>query len=135
MNIQESMHRILAHKDNVAALFYSIFFERYPEVKPYFEGVKLSHQAELLRMALMVMERHFTHSYSATGYFLKYLGTRHKDRGIPQDDYPKFGQALLATLQQFHGPDWDALLGGQWQEAIDRATGLLFEGYRTHYTV
>ena len=135
MNIQESMHRILADKDNVATLFYSIFFERYPEVKPYFEGVKLPHQAELLRMALMVMEQHYSHNYPATDYYLKYLGTKHRALGIPFDEYPKFGQALVATLEKFHGPDWNAQVASQWQEAIDRTTRLLFEGYRTQYTV
>ena len=66
---------------------------------------------------------------------MKYLGTKHQDRGIPFQEYPKFGQALVAALEQFHGPDWNPQLAGQWQEAIDRASNLLFEGYRTHYTV
>jgi hemoglobin-like flavoprotein len=135
VDIQESMHQILDHKDNMATLFYAIFFERYPEVRPYFEQVSLPQQAELLRMTLMIVERHYNHSYPATAMYLKYLGTKHHTRGIPAQEYPKFRDALLATLEQFHGQDWNPHLDEQWKGAIDRATALILEGYQTHFTI
>ena len=135
MDIQESLHHILEQKESVADLFYVVFLERYPEVRRHFDQVNLKHQAVLLTMALMVMAQHYSHAYPATEMYLKYLGTRHQARDIPPDSYPKFRDALLATLAQFHGKDWDGRLEGQWCAAIDRASQTMFAGYREHFHV
>jgi hemoglobin-like flavoprotein len=135
MTIQDSLHQILGRKEVLADLFYVIFFERFPGVQQYFSKVDLRRQALLLTMALMVIERHYTHRYAATEMYLKYLGTQHHLRGIPQDHYANFREALLATMEQFHGKEWDPALAGQWREAIDRATETMFQGYREHFHV
>ena len=121
MNIEESLHHILEEKQNVASQFYPIFFECHPEARPYFAGVDMKQQAELLRMALMMIERHFTRRYTATESYLNYLGTKHSNRRIPETLFPGFRDALLITLEQFHGKDWDAALAGQWRQAFDLA--------------
>ena len=135
MNIQQSLHHILEQKEKVADLFYIVFLERYPEVRTYFRGVDLQPQAVLLTMALMVIERHYSGSYPATEMYLKYLGTKHHDRGIPPELFAKFRDAMLSTLERFHSKDWNALLAQQWGAAINRAATTMFQGYRHHYTV
>ena len=135
MDIHESLHQILAHKENLADRFYQVFFERYPEVRPHFDGINIRHQAEVLRMALMIMECHYTHAYPATEGYLKYLGSKHHDRGVGLELYPKFRDALLVTLEQFHGTEWNEGLAGQWHEAYDRATRAMAEGYQHHFSV
>ena len=135
MDIQQSLHRILEQKDTLADLFYLVFLERYPEVGSRFHGVNMKAQGTLLTMALMVMERNYSGSYPATALYLRYLGTKHHDRGIPREDYPKFRAAMLATLARFHSKDWNPQLARQWAEAIDRATAAMLDGYRHHYTV
>jgi hemoglobin-like flavoprotein len=67
--------------------------------------------------------------------YLKYLGTKHHSRGVEPDLYPKFRDALLATLEEFHGRDWDLLLARQWGEAIDRAAATMLEGYKERFHV
>jgi hypothetical protein len=47
--------------------------------------------------------------------------------------FPRFRDALLVTLEQFHGSDWDAGLARQWKEAIEKATATMREGYRQHF--
>jgi hemoglobin-like flavoprotein len=135
MDIAQSLHRILEQQETMADLFYIIFLERYPEVRQYFEGVNLKAQSVLLTMALMVMERHYSGSYPATRMYLRYLGTKHHDRGIPAELFPKFRDALLAALERFHSNDWNAHLARQWHDAIDHATATMLSGYRHHYTV
>jgi len=134
MDIHESMHRILQQKDTLADLFYLVFLERYPEVRRHFEGVDMQGQAALLTMALMVMERHYQGSYPATAMYLRYLGTKHHDRGTHREDFPKFSAAMLATLERFHSNDWNPQLARQWAEAIDKATAEMLQGYRHHYS-
>jgi hemoglobin-like flavoprotein len=135
MDIRESLNRILQQKQAVADLFYVAFLEHDPEVQREFAGVNMMHQAVLLTMALMVMERHYTGSYPATEAYLKYLGTRHHDRGVAPEFYPKFRDALLLTLERFHGEDWNGPLAAQWRGAIDLAWEAMLEGYKHHFTV
>ena len=83
----------------------------------------------------LVIEGYYTHSFPSMAMYLKYLGTKHHGRGVPAELYPSFCDALLSALEQFHGPDWNPRLAGQWQEAIHRASQAMLEGYREHFTV
>jgi hemoglobin-like flavoprotein len=130
MTIHDSLRQVLENRDTLATLFYEVFFERYPEAKPYFKDVNLKHQAVLLTMALMVVERHATHGYGSTTLYLKYLGHKHHLRGVPPELYPKWAEALLASLEQFHGKQWDQEAAGQWRAALDRAAEVMLAGYR-----
>jgi hemoglobin-like flavoprotein len=130
MNIQDSLRRVLEERDTVATTFYEVFFERTPEARPLFDGVNMKHQAVLLTMALMVIERHHAHGYPSTALYLKYLGHKHHLRGVPPEMYPKWAEALLATLARFHGPDWDEEAAGQWRSALEGAAQVMLVGYR-----
>jgi hemoglobin-like flavoprotein len=130
MDIRESLERLLGDKDVFGARFYEVFFARCPEAQQYFAGVDLKQQAVLLTMALTVMERYSTQGYPAMAAFLKYLGHKHKARNVPPELYPAFTDALLATLEQFHGADWDAQTAQQWKDAIERTTQVMLKGYR-----
>ena len=135
MSIDESLEMILKQKDVAADLFYVVFLDSFPEVLQYFTGVNLRRQAVLLTRALVEVKNYFTGDYAATGLYLQYLGTRHHERGIPQDLYPKFRVALLQTLERLHGNDWSQELADQWQQAIDKATEEMFKGYSQHITI
>jgi hemoglobin-like flavoprotein len=135
MDINESTNRILERGESLADLFYQVFFERYPDARKHFQSVNLKHQAVLLTMALLVIGRHFMGSYPATEMYLKYLGTKHRTRGIPPELYPQFRDALLVTLERFHGNDWSEGLTNQWTEAIDGAIEKMLDGYKQHYSV
>ena len=113
MTIQDSLRRVLEQRDDLAALFYEVFFDRHPDAKSYFKDVNLKYQTVLLTMALMVVESHFTNGYLATEQFLKYLGHKHQIRSVPPELYPKWIESLLAALEKFHGADWDAEAAGE----------------------
>jgi len=135
MNLSESVHRILEHRESLGDMFYLVFLDRYPDVRRHFQGVDLKNQAVLLTMVLMVIERHHAASNPATETYLKYLGTKHCRRGILPDLYPHFRDAMLAALEQFHSQDWTESLANQWTEAIEEAAGTMLEGYKQHYSV
>jgi hemoglobin-like flavoprotein len=132
MNIQESIHRILERRDCFADLFYIVFLDEYPEVRQHFVDINLKHQAVLLTMAIMVMERHYSAQYPATRMYLKHLGAKHQKRGIPVNLYPSFRAALLQTLERFHSSDWDTNLASQWRDAIDEGIATMLEAYEDH---
>ncbi len=130
MTIQDSLRQVLEKRDDLAVLFYEIFFDRHPKAKPYFKDVNLKHQTVLLTMALMVVERHYKSAYLATELYLKYLGHKHHLRAVPPDLYPKWVESLLATLAKFHGPDWDAEAANEWRAALDGASAVMLLGYQ-----
>ena len=129
MNISESIHEILLRSDTFAALFYLAFLKDYPEVQQHFQGVDMKRQNLLLTVALMVVERHAGHRYSATTDYLHLLGQQHLRRNITPDLYPKWRAAMLGTLERFHGVHWDTALAGQWEKAIDSAIETMLMAY------
>ncbi len=135
MNIQESLQQILASKEDFGQQFYKLFFAQCPEVKKYFAGVNIDRQAVLLTMALVVIEKQYSSPFAAAQEYLKYLGTKHHNWEIPKSLYAEWTVAMLESLAQFHGADWDESLQQQWQDAIAQVIELMFQGYEQHFTV
>jgi hemoglobin-like flavoprotein len=135
MNIQESLQRILEEKDRLAEMFYDCFLEEYPEVRPLFDNVDFKRQRVLLTTALMVVERGYTHPAPAVEQYLQYLGTKHHELRVPKAAYAKWTEAMLVTMQRFHGEDWSEDLAQQWRSAIEEACELMFQGYEERVTV
>jgi len=129
MDIGESIHEILLRSDTFAALFYLSFLKDYPEVQQHFHGVDMKRQNLLLTVALMVVERHSEHRYAATTDYLHLLGQQHLQRSISPDLYPKWREAMLGTLERFHGLHWDAALAHQWAAALDSAIETMLKAY------
>jgi hemoglobin-like flavoprotein len=129
MDIQESLHRLLQSKESFGVQFYKVFFDRCPEARAYFAGINMDYQAALLTMALKILEAYYIRSYPAMATYLKYLGHKHHSRAIPPDLYPRWRDALLDTLERFHGPDWDDKAALQWREAFERAREAMSQGY------
>lgn len=107
MQIGESIQQILGREEIVTDLFYDIFLDRHPEVRDYFIGVNLDHQAAVLRMSLLLVENFFRQPTHGLTQYLKILGHRHAERRIPAELYPSFRNCLLETLRRFHGRDWN----------------------------
>jgi hemoglobin-like flavoprotein len=130
MDIQESMHRLLQSKEMFGSLFYEVFFTRCPEARAYFAGINMQHQSALLTIALKVLEAYHTDSYPAMAEYLKYLGHKHHMRAVLPELYPQWRDALLDTLEQFHGDDWSEAVSRQWREAFEKAYQVMLVGYQ-----
>jgi hemoglobin-like flavoprotein len=129
MTIRESLEKILQSEEVFGVLFYEIFFERVPEAEAHFDGIDMRRQALMLTMALTVIEQYHSKSFAAVEQYLQLLGSRHNDRSIPRDMYPKWSESMLVALARFHGDEWTEELAGQWAEALDSATSIMFRGY------
>lgn len=135
MEINQSLEQVLSSQESLGDLFYDKFLTQYPEVKKYFEGINLDRQAVLLTMALVVITQYYLNPYPATAKYLRYLGSKHHDGGIPTALYSKWTEAMLATLKEFHGDDWDDHLAEQWTKAIAQSAECMFDGYQEHFNV
>ena len=128
MHIQESVVKILQRGEVLADLFYTNLLDRHSLIRPHFEHVNLRRQAVLLTMTLKLVEQHYVHRYPAVRSYLKILGHRHHDRfKIPADMFSPFGDCLLASIQEFHGSEWDQDLADEWRAAIDQTIAVMLE--------
>lgn len=128
--LQESLHRILQHeKGELGRIFYARFFEICPEASTFFKDVDLGVQANVLVNALHVVVSHGSHRFPATESYLKILGHRHHRRQIPAEMYPKFFDALLNVLEEFHGDSWGPELAAEWREAFDQTMETMVAGH------
>jgi len=131
MQITESLDQILSERKLITERFYNEkLFKAYPEFIPYFNSTNMAVQPMMLMMALQGVVCTLGGSYPAIEQYLRYLGTRHRKFGIPQELYPKFCEMLLATVEEYHGDAWDEELARQWRAALAGATAIMLEGYR-----
>ena len=135
MDIKESLERILAQEEKVTDTFYAVFLDRCPEAPPYFQATDMGRQSMNLSSALLVIECYYRSPSSAAHQYLQYEGTRHHDRGVPLELYPRFLDALLLTIKLFHGMEWDAELEAQWRTALEKAAQAMSVGYQQHFHV
>jgi hemoglobin-like flavoprotein len=129
MDLPESIDRIVAEEESVLERFYEVFLKRFPEAKPYFDGIHLQSQSAMLAVSLAAIKMYPNFPHSTTIYF-KVLGGRHQRLGIPRRLYPHFTSALLDVVAQFHGNDWNNMLAGKWSAALSHVVDIMMEGYR-----
>ncbi len=129
MTLTESVGKILSQTGALTPRFYERFFDQVPDAKPFFESTNMQHQAAVLRMSLQMIEQFFTNGYEAIGEYLRVIGFKHRERGIPAELYAEWRDSLLDTLEEFHGPEWDDSLAEQWTGALNQSIDRMIEGY------
>jgi hemoglobin-like flavoprotein len=130
VTLEASLHKILeCPKQELGAAFYERLFERCPHARPFFQNVDLDVQANTLVNMLHIIVSHASHRYPATTTYLAFLGNKHQRRQIPLDMYTPFSETLLEVLAQFHGPDWNDDLAGQWRDALTITISAMLPGY------
>lgn len=132
VDIQQSLKQVLESETLFGENFYTTFFEQCPESKAMFDGIDMKRQALLITMALTLIEQHYTHGYASVAQYLRHLGSRHKAKDIPEALYPRWRDAMLTTLEEFHGDDWNDTLATQWREAIEGVSESMLSGYDEH---
>jgi hemoglobin-like flavoprotein len=133
MQLDESLQRVLAHKEPIIRRFYDRFLSECPEAERLFAGVDLEKQSLMLTMALIVVEAYSRDSYPAVEHYLHVLGDRHREAGILRELFVPFRDCLIETIRLSQQNDWDDELTVAWQRAINRATETMFQGFEGEY--
>ena len=129
MNLSESIDRIVAEERSVLERFYKVYLERFPEARPFFEGIHLHSQAAMLAVSLAAIRMYPNFPNSTQTYF-RVLGRRHGRLGIPKSLYEHFTSTILDVVSEFHGDDWNETLSEQWSSALERVVELMIAGER-----
>lgn len=103
--VRRSFALVALQPDATAALFYRRLFEQAPELRPLFIGDMRGQGQRLMQMigaAVRLLDQP-----EALLPVLAQLGARHAGYGVQAGDYRSVGRALITTLEEGLGADFD----------------------------
>lgn len=123
--VQASFAKVVPISDDAGRIFYGRLFNVAPEVRPLFQG-DLDEQARKLMMMLGTVVNGLK-NLDAIIPAAKALAVRHVAYGVEPAHYAPVGEALLWTLEQGLGDDFDAETRDAWTAAYTTLSGVMIE--------
>ena len=128
--LKSSFDLVVEREPIITVRFYEHLFENHPEVKPMFSRNKPEAQQKMLQGALVaVLDRIEDGEWLADT--LGALGRKHVGYGVRDEMYDWVGHALLQTLAEIAGDDWNDDLHGAWADAFGAIRDLMLAGAKT----
>jgi len=115
----------------VGDVFYSKLFFDMPFLEKLFHTPKEEQSRKLIEMLSVIVGR--LDSLEELTEEIKLLATRHVQYGVKEQHYKAVGAALLWTLQQGLGRDWNKEIKEAWESCfhILSSTMINASGYKT----
>lgn len=123
----ESSLALVDDEANLTTRFYTILFERYPDVRPMF-GADIGRQAEMLRGAIVAVLDHLDDAQWLTRT-LGELGAKHAAWGVTEPMFGAVAECMIAAMEDLGGEAWTPAMGEAWSEALAAVAGLMLAGY------
>ncbi|MEM1111733.1 MAG: globin family protein [Pseudomonadota bacterium] len=123
--VKASWEKVKPASESVAGLFYGRLFELDPSYRALFKGDMQDQGRKLMAMISTAV-----HSLDDLGAILpavQQLGERHVGYGVVAADYDVVGEALLWTLAQGLGEDFDEDLKEAWTLTYTTLAGVMTE--------
>ena len=115
--VQQSFEKVAPLGEKVPEIFYAHLFAIDPSLKPLFKGDMQAQGRKLLAsLALVVRGLHAPETIVPA---VEALGKRHVGYGVKAEDYDTVGKALLRTLADGLGKDFDAETSAAWTLAYN----------------
>lgn len=114
--VQQSFERLMRHMDTNSAYFYEALFRHAPELRPMFredltgQGMKFMTTLEAIVQRLGdpdAIEAQYTG-----------LGRTHRSLGVEARHFAPMEEALIDTMREVLGADFDAGIESAWREAF-----------------
>lgn len=124
--LKASFATVAGQGDDLAMYFYNYLFLIRPELRPLFP-LAMGEQRDRFLAALVYIVTNADRMDELRPY-LAGLGRDHRRFGALTDHYPAVGEALLATLAHFTGPDWTRSLDRAWASAYAEVARAMTDG-------
>jgi nitric oxide dioxygenase len=121
--VQASFAKVAPIAETAAGMFYGRLFEIAPEVRPLFES-DLSDQGRKL-MATLAVVVNGLRDLEAVVPAVEALARRHVAYGVRPEHYDPVGSALLWTLAEGLGDDFDPETESAWAGAYALLSGVM----------
>lgn len=120
-SLRDSLETILAMDDAFPARFYSLLFERHPEVKKLFHRSSPTAQQKMFAQKICAIVDHVDDP-AWLGRELHSLRENHDKYGVTPEMYPWVGEVLIDTLREALGDAFSPELEANWREAYGAIT-------------
>jgi NAD(P)H-flavin reductase/hemoglobin-like flavoprotein len=107
----------------MAVYFYAILFTRYPQVRDMFPPGMDVQRGRLLHALLRIVD--LVDDPDTLVRFCSHLGRDHRKFGAQTAHYAPVGECLLAALERFAGPAWNAEVATAWTRAYTAAAQVM----------
>jgi hemoglobin-like flavoprotein len=124
--VQESFTKVLPIAPAAAQMFYERLFTLDPTLRPLFKG-NLKDQGRMLMMMIAGTVRGLSNP-PALVPVLKDLGARHVGYGVKEQHYDTVGSALIWTLQEGLGQDFNDEVCEAWVQAYQLLSSVMQQG-------
>ena len=125
--LRASFDALRPHVNTLVDRFYSLLFERYPQVRPLFGRTDMPKQKQMLIQALALLVANLEKPQVLKGV-LGPLGAKHSTYGVRDEHYDAVGLCLLDAMAETAGPLWTDDLTREWSATYGAVASLMKEG-------
>ncbi len=125
--LRSSFEAIRPQAQALVDRFYTLLFERYPQVKPMFSRTNMATQKQMLVSALSLLVANLEKPDVLKGV-LAPMGAKHAGYGVRDEHYDAVGLCLLDAMAEIAGPLWTDDLTREWSSTYGAVAGLMKEG-------
>jgi len=125
--LETSFDKVRNNSAEFSASFYDRLFIHHPDLKPLFEKTDIAAQEKKLVASLAIIVENLRNPEQLT-MALKSLGAYHDEVGTLKKHYPFVGQALVETLAEYLGNEWNRETHVAWLNAYNLITEVMLEG-------
>lgn len=127
LNVQlltSSFELVAGRAPDITVRFYGHLFAKYPQAEKMFFRKPREQQAKMLAEALGAVIAHLEDAPWLVST-LGQMGDKHVEYGVTSEMYGWVGDALMTTLREIAGDDWNTALEEAWTEAYGAIVGLM----------
>ncbi len=123
--VQSSFAKVVPISDEAGRMFYGRLFNIAPDVRPLFRGDLDEQSRKLMQMLATVVGG--LSDLEKIVPAARELAVRHVDYGVTAAQYEPVGEALIWTLSEGLGDQFDANTEASWRRAYAALSGVMIE--------
>lgn len=125
--LRESFEALRPRADEVVARFYSVLFERHPEIQPLFARTNMTEQRKKFFETLDRIVQHLEKPDAVLSDLLL-LGNSHVDYGVKPEQYGPVCDCLVEAMKTESGQAWTPAVEKAWRDAYAAVAEIMKKG-------
>jgi hemoglobin-like flavoprotein len=121
--VEESWDYIITNTEEAGNLFYTRLFEQSPNLRHLFKENMREQERKLIALITFAVSK--VNNLEEIAKDVIALGTRHKGYGVKDEYYNDVATALLWTLEQGLGKQWNDEVKGAWTTLYVTLAGIM----------
>jgi hemoglobin-like flavoprotein len=121
--VEDSWDYIITNTEEAGNLFYTRLFEQSPALRPLFKENMREQERKLISLITFAVSK--VNNLDEIANDVVALGTRHKGYGVKDEMYNDVATALLWTLEQGLGSQWNNEVKEAWTTLYVTLAGIM----------